>query len=434
MNKILIFTLAILFLNNCSFNENSKVWKGKNKDKNFIHQENVKKLFVEEEIISNEFNLELEINITKIDIGNKKTINRNDYGSQSYEGLLEKEVSYAFSKLDNINQFDFKPAFLSEGLIFFDKKGTIIRYNNNKKIIWKNNYYSKAEKKLKPKLNFSIDNETLLVADNIAKYYSININTGELNWSKNNTYPFNSEIKKYKNKFFAIDYKNTLRCYNIDDGSECWNLPTENSFTLSNYKFSLVIIDEMLVFSNSIGDITAVDIESGLIIWQLPTQSSSIVNETYNFKTSQLVSNGNTIFISNNKNQFYSIDAKTGITNWINDINSNITPVVIGNFIFTISNEGFLYVIEKNKGNIIRVNDIFKIYDQKKRKNIYPIGFAIGNKNLYLTISDGKMIEVNLESGIVIRIEKVSSNIVSKPFIFNNNLYLVRNGSIDQYN
>ena len=96
----------------------------------------------------------------------------------------------------------------------------------------------------------------------------------------------------------------------------------------------------MVIFSNSIGDITAVDIESGLIIWQLPTQSSSVINETYNFKTSKLVSDGNSIFISNNKNEFYSIDIKTGTANWISDIKSNITPVIIGNLIFTVSNEG----------------------------------------------------------------------------------------------
>ena len=40
--------------------------------------------------------------------------------------------------------------------------------------------------------NFVIDNENLIIADNIAKYYSINVNSGKLNWSKNNTYPFNS--------------------------------------------------------------------------------------------------------------------------------------------------------------------------------------------------------------------------------------------------
>ena len=44
------------------------------------------------------------------------------------------------------------------------------------------------------------------------------------------------------------------------------------------------------------------------------------------------------------------------------------------------------------------------------------------------------MIVGDLESGDIINIEKVSSNFVSKPFIFNNSLFLIRNGSIVQYN
>ena len=40
--------------------------------------------------------------------------------------------------------------------------------------------------------------------------------------------------------------------------------------------FSLIIDGELVIFTNSIGDITAVDIESGLITWQLPTQSSTL--------------------------------------------------------------------------------------------------------------------------------------------------------------
>ena len=65
--------------------------------------------------------------------------------------------------------------------------------------------------------------------------------------------------------------------------------------------------------------------------------------------------------------------------NWINEINSNLTPITIGDLIFTVSNEGFLYVVEKNKGNIIRVNDLYINYKTKKRKVIKPIGFAIGD-------------------------------------------------------
>ena len=431
MNKIVILIIALFTLNNCSLNENSRIWK--DKEKKLQAKENIKKIFKEEEKIVTEFNTQLKIDLSGIDINNKAINNQNNLGSQNYSGSLIKTGIYKFSKLKDIDQLNFKPLFLNDGVIFFENKGSVIRYDENQKILWKNNYYSKSEKKLKPTLNFVLDNKNLIIIDSIAKYYSININTGKLNWSKSNTYPFNSEIKKVKNKIFVVDYKNTLKCYNVNDGSECWSLQTEDSFTISNSQFSLITIDNLVVFSNSIGDITAVDIETGLIAWQLPTQSSSIINETYNFKISKLVSDGNSIFFSNNKSQFYSIDKITGTINWINEINSNITPVITGNLIFTVSNSGYLFVIDKNKGNIIRITDIFKNYKIKKRKNIKPIGFVIGKTNLYLTNNDGKMIVVDLSLGNITKIEKVAGNFTSKPIIYNKNLFVIRNGSIIKY-
>ena len=431
MNRLLILIISLFFLNNCSLNENSSIWQ--NKEVDTKNPKNIKKVFSEKKVVT-QFNQELKLDLSKIKINNKIVDNRNNYGIQDYSGSIEKVGIYKFSKLDDVNHLNFKPLFLNDGLIFFDKKGSIIRYDNNQKVLWKKNYYSKSEKKLKPKLNFALVDQNLLITDSIAKYYSININSGELIWSKNNIYPFNSEIKRSKNKIFAVDYKNTLRCYNVNDGSECWNLPTEDSFTISSSNFSLIILGELIIFTNSIGDVTAVDIDSGLITWQLPTQSSSIINETYNFKVSKLVSDNKSIYFSNNKNEFYSVDVRTGITNWINEINSNLTPITSGNLIFTISNEGYLYVVEKNNGNIIRISDLYLNYKIKKRKNVKPIGFAIGDTKLYLTNTDGKMIVVDLNLGKVIGVEKVAGNFTSRPFIFNQSLFVIRNGSIIQYN
>jgi outer membrane protein assembly factor BamB len=431
VNKVVFLILSLFILSNCSLKEKSSLW---NKDEKTENQKNIKQILTIEKNIVNEFNQDLKLDLSKISLNNEFNNNRNDYGAQNYKGELKKIGNYKFSKLENINQLNFKPIFLDNGIIFFDKKGSIIRYNENQKIVWKSNHYSKAEKKLNPKLYFALDKQNLIIADNISKYYSININTGKLNWSKNNKYPFNSEIKKVKNKFFAVDYKNTLRCFSVYDGSECWNLQTEESFTISDSKYSLIVVDDMVVFSNSIGDISAVDINTGLIGWQLPTQSSNITNETYDFKTSKLVSDNNSIFFSTNKDEFYSIDVKTGTINWINKVSSNITPIVIGNLIFTVSNEGYLFVVEKNKGNIVRITDLFKNYKIKKRKNIRAIGFVIGNTNLYLTKSDGKMIVVDLSLGNVISSEKISGSFTSEPFIFNNSLFVIKNGSITQYN
>ena len=432
MNKFILTLIGLIFLNNCSLNENSKIWK--NKENKLEKNKNISKFSSEQTKVVKVFNENIKLNITEIKGRSKIIDNQNNYGSQLYKGEFIKKAKYKFSKFDETNKLDHKPIFLKDGIIFFNNKGSIIKYDENQKVIWKKNHYSKAEKKLNPKLNFLIDGQNLIITDNIAKYYSVKIDTGEINWSKNNIYPFNSNIKKFKNKMFAVDYKNTLRCFSINDGNECWSLQTDDSFTISNNKYSIITVDNNVIFSNSIGDITAVDVNTGLITWQLPTQSNTIINETFNFKNSSLVSDGNSIFFSNSKKEFYSIDAKTGGINWINEINSIIKPILIGDLIFTVSNKGYLFVIEKNKGNIIRITDLFINYKDKKRNNVIPVGFVVGNNNLYLTNSDGMMIVSELKLGNVIKIEKVSGGLLSEPFIFNENLYIVRNGSIIQYN
>ena len=432
MTKYIFIIIALVFINNCSLNKNSSLWE--NKAEEFEARKNFEKILVVEKKDVSEFNKNLKLDQIKISSNNKVIDDQNNLGSQKYQGQLIKIANYNFSKMKDLKKINFKPAFLKDGIIFFNKKGTIIRFNENQKVIWKKNYYSKGEKKLQPKLNFLLNNNTILVTDSVAKLYSVDLNTGELKWLKRSTYPFNSEIKRYKDKIFVIDYKNTLRCYKVNDGSECWSLPTEDSFRISGSKYSLIIIKNNIIFNNSLGDVTAVDIESGLITWQLPTQSGDILSETHNFKMSNLVSDTNSIFFSNTKNEFYSIDSNSGTINWMNSVNSNIAPIIIGNLIFSISNEGFLHVIQKNNGNIIRITDIFLDYREKKSDEINPIGFSIGNKHLYLSNGDGRMIVVDLKSGNTIKIEKISRGIISKPYIFNNNLYVVKNGSIVQYN
>ncbi len=431
MNRVFVSLFVLFFLNNCSFNENSSIWNKKNTKP--ANKKNIKEVLITKKIIAEEFNAELKLDLNKVRSNNKITDLQNNYGSSSYQGLFEEKENYNFSKIDDFKQLNLKPAFINKDLIFFDKKGTVIRFDENQKIVWKKNYYSKAEKKLSPKLLFAINKDQLIIADNIAKYFSINLKTGKLNWSKNSSYPFNSEIKIYKDKFFIVDYKNTLKCFNVSDGSQCWEVPTEDSFTISNSKFSQIISKDLIIFNNSIGDITAVNYKTGLLAWQLPTQNNNIINETYSFKMSKLVSDRNSIFFSNNNNEFYSIDLKTGTINWTNDISSNLSPVIIDNFIFTVSNYGYLFVLQKNNGNIIRVNDLYKNYKKKNRNNITPVGFTIGNTNLYLSNNDGKMIVVDLITGQILKIKKIARNTISEPFIYNERLYVIKNGTIISY-
>ena len=47
-------------------------------------------------------------------------------------------------------------------IIFFDEKGSILKFNDNTKLIWKKNHYTKKEIKLNPVIYLATDNKTLI--------------------------------------------------------------------------------------------------------------------------------------------------------------------------------------------------------------------------------------------------------------------------------
>ena len=134
------------------------------------------------------------------------------------------------------------------------------------------------------------------------------------------------------------------------------------------------------------------------------------------------------------RDRFYSIDTATGLINWKTEISSDLKPVVIGKLIITISEKGYLYIIDKKSGNIIRINDLFKNYKDKKRNQIKPTGFFVALNKIYLTNSDGKLIIVNSNDGNILNVLKISGGKILQPFINENNLFLISNGSIIKFN
>ena len=432
MNKVILSVLILLILNNCSASKKIGFWGKENEDQAEI--KNTTTILTKQIRIEEEFNSNLYIKISDGKLSQNSLNNQNDVGEMAYEGNLQKIGKYNFSKFNDFNFISPKPLFYDKNLIFYDNKGAIIFFDENQKTLWKNSFYNKSEKKIRPRLNFALKNNILIVTDDVAKYYAINIDTGELLWTKTNIVPFNSNIKIKNDVFYVVDYKNILRSISIKDGSEIWNLKTEESLTKSNTKISIALDDKNIYFNNSIGDITAVDIKSGQLVWQLPTQNNNISQNAFQLSNSELVINENTIFFSNNKNEFYSIDSATGLINWKTEISSDLKPVVIGKLIITISEKGYLYIIDKKSGNIIRINDLYKNYKDKKRNQITPTGFFVALNKIYLTNSDGKLIIVNSNDGNILNVVKVSGGKILQPFINENNLFLISNGSIIKFN
>ena len=325
MIRIFIFLLLLILISGCSFKDTTGYWT--NEKELSKSESNFKPLFENNERLLKEFNTNYKIKLDDSLIGSIQynTLDNND-GYVKYNGNLEKISKYNFSKISDYNKFEPDLIFHNNGIIFFDNKGNILSFDNKSKLLWKKNNYSKSEKKLNPLISMQSNKNYLIAADNLSKYYALDMRNGKVLWSKSHEAPFNSQIKIYKDKFFILDLNNNLNFFSLKNGSKIWNFNTEKPFINSLKKLSIVIDDEFVIFNNSLGDITAVNIESGILEWQVSSFNSDNLNEIISLKTSNLIIDNKRILFSNNKNIFYSIDSKTGNINWRQQVVSHIKP------------------------------------------------------------------------------------------------------------
>ena len=431
MIKRYLYLIIFLFLLNCSLNPNSKFWTEEKKI--LVDKSSTTILLKSKKQTLNEFNQNFKITIPKnLKVSSDQKLN-ND-GFINFDANLEKISKYNFKSIKSFSNFEPEILIDKDHLFFFDNTGSIIKFDNNSNIVWKQNHYSKQDKKLQPILFFGKSQEDLFIADSLANYYVINQNTGVLKWKKKHSSSFNSQIKIFENKALVIDMENQLRCFSLKTGEILWSVKTQQSLLRSQKKQSLILKDDKVYFTNSIGDVTAVNTSNGDIVWQAPTQSNISFGSTFFLKLSDIVSDETSIFFSDNNDQFYSLDLLTGSVNWKQDFSSDIRPALIDDYLITISDNGLLIIMNKKTGQIIRINDLYKNIKDKRKKDFQPIGFVVGKSYIYLSTKNGRIMVINFKEGKIEKIIKLDNNKIQRPVYFNRSLYIAKDNSIIRLN
>ena len=427
VHKKILLIIAVFFVISCSLDTKTGFWtKYKIIDEK---KENLEEIFKSSEILEKEFNSNLKFKINSSYENNPFIENlTNNSGYINFESDFKEISKFRFKKIKN---FEYTSPDLLIGkdnsVLFFDEKGSIFKFDQNSKLIWKKNHYNKKESKQQPTIYFATDNKTLIAADSIANVYGINYLTGDSLWKKFTSASFNSEIKIFKDKFFLIDFENIIKCISLKDGNEIWRFGTEKSFIKSQRKLSLIIQNGLVIFVDTFGDINALDMNNGNLVWQTQTVNEDIFESTFLLHSSRLVSDNETIYISNNQNKFFAINSKNGLIKWEQSINSYLEPTIIDNIVLTISKEGYFFIIDKTNGNILRSTYIL---NNKNNKDLYPTGFITAKNYIYVSLSNGKLLEVAIEDGKTKNVIKIDGDKISRPYVLNKKMYILRNNAI----
>ena len=432
MNKNFCLVIFFIFLIGCSIDNKSGIWSKNEKIKSANQYKDI--IFEDNKELSQELNKNIKIYLKdKYTLNNKKNYYNNNTGIKNYDGNLKQIKKIKFSKIKNFSKF--KPDILysnNGNIYFFNSKGTVIKFSKNLEVIWEKNIYSKKEKKLNPLLNLAIEKNTLILTDNLSNYYALNILNGDLLWRKTNSAAFNSEIKIAENKIFTVDYDNILKCFSIENGNLLWEYQTENTLIKSTKKTSLVLNENKVIFLNHTGDLNTLD-QNGNLIWQTPTSKSIIYEDSFTNIYSDIVLDNNTIYFSNNKNEFFAVSLDTGSVKWRKKINSSVRPTITKDLIITIADNGFLIILDKKNGKLVRSTNIKTKIKKKKWDDLVNNGFLVGKNKIYLS-TNGKLNIIDLSDGLSKKIVDLDKKFIARPHIYEKSMYILSSNQIIKYN
>ena len=435
--KLFFFLIILLFLNSCSFDDKTGIWKNENikneKDDTF---KDFKKLSLETKLFSQSLPVDKSFKFSISNSINNSTWNDIFYKeNNNFENFQIKGLNQIFYKSKKLSKHDLNEYILyaNKNVISSDLKGNlIINSLTEKKEIKKFNFYKKKYKKIEKKLNIAHENGIIYVSDNLGYLYAYNFEQGKVIWAKNYKVPFRSNLKIISGKLIAANQNNNLYFFNKNNGNVLKSFPTEETIIKNEFINNISANEVDIFFLNTFGTLYSISKNSLRLNWFINLNQTLDLRPSNSFLSNQIINNKNKLVISSRQFTFL-IDANSGaITNKFN-FGSDIKPLILNDYVFLVTNNSFLISLDLNSGKMIysydlnkKISDFYNI----KRKKIAPKNIIVLSDNIFIFLKNSYVLKFDI-FGNLLKISKLPSKLYSFPiFVNKNTIYLNRKNKL----
>ncbi len=440
MIKILslsFYLFFLFFLNNCSFQNTGGFFENKIEEfEKELEKKNSTLVFSPQKKFDTEISGSVSVKLSNpvlIEKWSENSLNSNNFiPNLSYSN--KKNAIFKSKKVGknkfNLSNIFFEPLVVNNQIFFSDHSGNIYSYSiNDKKLLWKFNFYKKRYKNYPIKIKLKILNNNLIVSDNLGYIYSVNIQTSQIKWAKNYGIAFNSNIKIHNNIIFILNQDNKLYMISEINGNQILGLETFPSFLKTKYKtnISLDSKNNNVFFITSNGELYSINYYSKNINWLsniFPKNSSG----SELFYSSPIVNRNDKIYFSSSVST-YSINTNNGSIYWELPFSTNLRPIVTDQFVFLASEEGFIINIDNATGKVIWSKSLYKEKSKPKRNKIGDlISILLVSDQILATTTKGYFLFIDYKTGKLLNYTKASkSGFYSSPSIVNKMIYVIDN-------
>ncbi|MCB9990503.1 MAG: PQQ-binding-like beta-propeller repeat protein [Rhodospirillales bacterium] len=251
---------------------------------------------------------------------------------------------------------------------------------------------------------------------------------GELVWRVPLPAPSRAAPTIMDERIFVTTLDNQLLALDRENGQILWDYAGISESAGLVGAASPAASREIIIPAFSSGEILAVRVENGAVVWTENLSSFSHAGGLAGISDIRglpVVDKGLVIAISFG-GRMTAIDERTGTRIWQREIGGSETPWIAGNHVFVISTENEMVALGRDNGVIRWVTQLPRYKDMEDRKGpIYWTGPVLAGERLIAASSDGGVAEVNPQTGEIVRMWDGDGKFRLAPVIAGEILYLL---------
>ena len=353
----------------------------------------------------------------------------NLYEHLVYDGKFQDIFKKSIGDFINKNNDSGSLLISNEFVFFSDEKGKIYKFDiKNQRVIWELKIYESSLNNYPKNIALYFNSNILYAADNLGFLYSIDTETGKLIWQQNYGVPFSSNLNFYKSILYVVNQNSRLYAFNPIDGEKIWSFESLSGLIKPSRSSSISILNNNLLFTNDVGDVTVIDLNQQVIVWTKNILSQNTISNNLIFKTSNLLIDKKDIFISSNNGDLLNFNFDTGEIKWSQKLSSIQNHISTDKYLFVLTENGFIIAFNKTNGTILWSLNLTKFSRDSKTVPSY-YGLLLASNNLYATSSNGDIYKISANDGTYISHKKINSDLSRAPIIVDNKIFILNRSS-----
>ena len=291
--------------------------------------------------------------------------------------------------------------------------------------LWKTNVMPKDVTALSSGA-LAYDEGVIYVGTGFGHLLALDAKTGKEIWRQVLTAPMRGAPTVRAGRVVVITVDDHAYCIAADDGQILWSHQgTVEPATMMQGNSAAIDGNTVIVPYNS-GEVFALRIDSGTVIWQ---DTIAVVRRTQNIAnladiTARPIIDRGKVYVMGHADVMAALDLRTGKRVWDRDIGGIQSPWIAGDYLYAITNSNEIVCLETRSGNLVWVTQLQTWENPDKRKNrIVWVGPVLASNRLIIASSNGMLASLSPYTGAVLGQQDIGDAVSVPPVVANNSLY-----------